>query len=282
MQRHSFSLPFVVFAVAYTVFARLTADDDLWTVTNNHTTASVNACGCSLFTTTPSMMVIGQCGGFFKPKHHRSLPVSLVALLLLISGLQINPGPSISIGSFNVRSVVLRGSLILDMINTHNLDALAVCETWITSDDTEVTKMNLVPAGYRVHHVPRPTATSRTRGGGLCFVHRDSLVVKPHPLQQSMQFKSFELQLLTLSVRNRDPGRGPSGDSTFVIANIYQPESSTSVPPAFFDDLSELFSKFGDSIDNDRFVACGDFNCAGDVPTSINDDLESLFDVLGL
>ena len=45
-------------------------------------------------------------------------PTSIIALLLLISGLQINPGPSISIGSFNARSVVLRGPLILDMINT--------------------------------------------------------------------------------------------------------------------------------------------------------------------
>ena len=41
-------------------------------------------------------------------------------------------------------------------------------------------------------------------------------------------------------------------------------------------------NKIGDVIAGDRFVACGDFNCGGDQPTSISTDLEGVFELHSL
>src|SRR5208282_5347469 len=60
--------------------------------------------------------------------------------------------------------------------------------------------------------------TVRTRGGGLCIIHRDSITMKSHPLQRSLNYSSFECQLVTLHVGG--PG-STAGDVT--IAVIYRP-----------------------------------------------------------
>jgi hypothetical protein len=64
------------------------------------------------------------------------------------------------------------------------------------------------------------------------------------------------------------------------VAAIYRPPSSRL--PSIYDDLSDLFTKVGDDIDADRFVACGDFSCAGVDPNSVQMDLTTLFDMHGL
>jgi len=74
--------------------------------------------------------------------------------------------------------MVNKGPLILNIISTHRFDTLAVCETWIVDDDPDVIKLDTVPQGYAVVHVPRPSATSRNRGGGLCFIHCDSTAIQ--------------------------------------------------------------------------------------------------------
>ena len=43
-----------------------------------------------------------------------------------------------------------------------------------------------------------------------------------------------------------------------------------------------MFDKLGDVIDTDRFIACGDFSCSGDSPTSISADLLTVFNTHGL
>ena len=232
----------------------------------------------SLFTTWNTLLVSARCGCFFRPKSCVSRSASLVALLLIISGnIESNPGPEIRFGSLNAHSVVLRGPLIQDLIGTHRPQALAVCESWIVNDDTDTTKLDCVPDGFRVVHLPRLTATHNSRGGGLCFVHHSSLTAKPHPLHHSLQrsLKSFECQLLSVHVGSASG----AANKAIVVANIYRPPSKT-IPPEFFDELSDLFSKLGDCIDNDRFLACGDFNAADG--STIDAELLSLFDVHGL
>jgi hypothetical protein len=64
------------------------------------------------------------------------------------------------------------------------------------------------------------------------------------------------------------------------IANVYRPPSSST--SLFYDELSDMFDKIGDVIAGDRFVACGDFNCGGDQPTSISADLEGVFELHSL
>jgi len=70
-------------------------------------------------------------------------------------------------GLLNARSMVNKGSLVQDIIASHNLDVLAVTETWITRDDPEAVKLDAVPADYVISHLPRPMATVHSRGGGV-------------------------------------------------------------------------------------------------------------------
>jgi len=49
----------------------------------------------------------------------------------------------------------------------------------------------------------------------------------------------------------------------------------------FLNEFSDLLARLGDEIDSDRVVICGDFNCAGSTPTTIDPDLQSLFDANG-
>jgi hypothetical protein len=213
----------------------------------------------------------------------------LAALLLVIAGVAKNPGPAIQQGFINAHSIVNKGPLLQDMITSHNLDTLAVCDTWIIDDDPDVITLDAVPTGYSVAHVPRRSATARTRGGGLCIIHRDSITAKSHPLQRSLNYSSFECQLVTLHVGGL---RSTADDVTFVV--IYRPppkmskqptkkpsSSSTSIA-SFIDELSDLLVKVGDVIDADRFVMCGDFNCPGVDSTSVRGDLSSLLDAHGL
>ena len=190
--------------------------------------------------------------------------------------LESNPGPEVRMGSLNARSVVRKGSLIQELITSHCLDALAICESWICKDDPDAINLDSVPNGFRVMHVPRPTATHRNRGGGLCFIHRDELTVRQHPLQRSISTLTFECQLLSISNAAQDR----PADKPLVIANIYRPPSPT-ISSEFYDELSDLLTKVGDIIDDNRFIMCGDFNCPGPNST-VDAELLSLFDYHGL
>jgi len=138
-----------------------------------------------------------QC--IFRPKQHRSKSASLVALLLLLSAIETNPGPIINthtlqsirghanIGGININLVFQKGSLVIDLIIDHSLDALAVCETEIMQDDRPAIKRDCVPSGYDVLHLHRPGTTKRSRiyhQGGLCFIYWcNSMLVKRCRLQ---------------------------------------------------------------------------------------------------
>src|SRR5664279_5604270 len=146
----------------------------------------------------------------------------LVAVLLLMSGMESNPGPAIRIGALNAQSTVRKGALIQDIITSTKLDVLAITESWIVNDDPDAIKRDAAPAGYDIQHVPRPGSTSKNRGGGLCLINRrDSITVKAHPLQTSSHYRTFECQLLTLSV-----GNTRSTDCVTIVV-IYRPPSTT-------------------------------------------------------
>src|SRR5208282_4233948 len=105
-------------------------------------------------------------------------------------------------------SIVQKGSLMIDLISTHQIDVLAVCETFIVNNDQPAIKLDCLPPGYRVVHLPRPTATRYARGGGLCVIHRDTLSVKNHPLHRAGQYESFESLLVNVDIG----GNGCSSD----------------------------------------------------------------------
>ena len=232
----------------------------------NSTTAEEIARFQCLFP-NPSWLMSGRTSG------HQNL-VSIfpgINNCLRLNAKESNPGPSIKIGSLNAHSIVNKGPLVMDLIREHRLDALAICESWVVEDDPECIKAGSVPQGYTISHVQRSSAILRSRGGGLCFISRTNIEVKRHPLQNSFNAKSFECQLLKIKL-----GHGGSSDG-ITLANIYRPPSHSLKD--FYYELSELLSKLGDVIDDDRLVGCGDFNCDGDDSTSIGLDLHNLLDI---
>ena len=106
-----------------------------------------------------------------------------MSILLLIAGVESNPGPSarntqrsnLQFGLFNVRSVVKKAASIHTLLAHDDLDVLALTETWIRVDNPEAVKLDIAPSGYAVHHVRRTTG----RGGGLAFLHRTSVNISP-------------------------------------------------------------------------------------------------------
>ena len=166
----------------------------------------------------------------------------LSAVLLIIAGIETNPGPdAIKIGLLNARSVVNKGPLVQDIIISHHLDLLAVTETWITHDDPDAVKLDAAPTDYTISHLPRPTATVRNRGGGTCIIHRKSIAVK----QQSLHYRSFECQLVSVKMS----GRSAASTEMFSLAVIYRPPSSSLT--AFYDELSDFLTQAGTDIDAD-------------------------------
>jgi len=212
---------------------------------------------------------------------------ALTAALLAIAGIETNPGPTnvLQMGLLNVRSMVNKGPLVQDIIVSQKLDVLAVTETWITRDDPDAVKLDVAPADYIISHLPRPAATVRNRGGGVCLIHRNTIAVKRHPLQQSLQYQSFECQLLTVKTSGGSTGRARPGSlgnaEAWSLAVIYRPPSTSLT--TFYDELSDLFTRVGADIDADRFIACGDVNCPSSATgNDVNSDLLSLLDTHGL
>jgi len=104
----------------------------------------------------------------YRPRPHRSTSDVLVALLLLLGGVELNLGPTISarstprdalsLGVLNVRSARRKAALIHDVIDDHWLGALALTETWIPSDAHDAVKLDVCPPGYQVLHRHRGTS----------------------------------------------------------------------------------------------------------------------------
>ena len=64
----------------------------------------------------------------FRPQHERSLSTVSLAILL-IGGVESNPGPDITFGLLNTRSAVHKAALIHDVICDVGLDFAALTET---------------------------------------------------------------------------------------------------------------------------------------------------------
>jgi len=207
----------------------------------------------------------------------------IITLLLLMSGLESNPGPSTSnaesnkssprtlvFGSLNVRSAVKKGALIRDLIESHNIDILAACETWFNSDDPNAIKLDMAPPGYITKNLNTAIPGRSGRCGGLALIYRDTLTIRPHPVMNSTQTTSFHYQAFRLTIDNK----------TFCIVNIYRwPDSNINL---FYDELSSLLADVTVAVDCSRLVVCGDLNCPGSTESTVADQLTELLDTFGL
>ena len=74
----------------------------------------------SIFNVKAIHLAAPRCGNVYRPRHRVHLSSSLIALLLLVSGLELNPGPAINMGFYNAQSIVLGGPLVKDLIASHH------------------------------------------------------------------------------------------------------------------------------------------------------------------
>ena len=189
----------------------------------------------------------------FRVRKQRSLMTVLITLLLLSGNIEPNPDPIsstfINMGVWNVRSAVNKTASIHTTITDFDLDALAVSETWIRADDPPAIKLDPAPLGYNIIHVHRAAGPDGPRrGGGLAFIHRDSIEVRSHPLSSRINPETFELQLLKVGLST----------SSLTVANIYRPPSTSLT--VFLEELSDVISEVITN-SSDRLLLCGDFNC---------------------
>jgi len=93
----------------------------------------------------------------FCVRSHHAASSRLIALLLLLGGIETNPGPpngscnGLRLGFINIRSAVNKSSIIQDIISSSRLDVLSICETWYNSDMPPAIVEGAIPKGYLVY-----------------------------------------------------------------------------------------------------------------------------------
>ena len=185
-------------------------------------------------------------------------------LLLIIGGVEVNPGPSsspnLTFGMLNARSVVNKAPLLHSLITDNDLSILTITEMWVKSDDPPVIMNGPAPPGYRILHVHRDDP-DHIRAGGLAVIHLDTINVQPrkHKINHSL----FELQLVNVTLQSRD----------IVLASIYHPPSSSK--SLFYEEFGLLLTNLGtDAVDH--LIICGDFNLPGTSLDKIDNGLAEL------
>ena len=207
-------------------------------------------------------------------------------------------------GQLNSRSVTKRIAVLHDTIHDHNLDFIAITETWIKDSAPDAIKLDVAPAGFSVTHAHRGSSlvdsgvsvatngvrrgrrkkrqetsgrgvkglrrgTSK-RGGGLALVYRDNLSVKRvslrDPLIKDLPRTSYELLLTRLS----------HSCGTVFVGVIYRPPSTSL--PTFIAEFTSLV----DRLTGTNLVLCGDFNCKGTDGLSFDHRLDQVSSDFGL
>ena len=146
----------------------------------------------------------------------------------------------------NARSVCNKADVLSEYIVDNDIDILLITETWLSSssDRNRVVLGDLVPAGYKIHHVPR----KRIRGGGVGIVFKENLDLQP---QASDQYSSFEHIELLMKTGN---------DCVRLVAMYRPPPTGKSGKPT-----CEFLTEFSEYVDrhtttSGKLLICGDLN----------------------
>ena len=236
----------------------------------NNVSSNLNA---SLIDCPPSLLLIRSSHYIYKPRARRSTPAVVVSLLLLLAGIESNPGPTASATSqllqfatLNIRSAIHKSASIHTIISDESLNILALCETWTASDDPPAILQDIAPQGFHVLHTPRPHSRVGHRGGGLAVIINNSLTSRALSINTNIPITTFEAQSISIT----------SNKNTFIVTNIYRPPTT---PPstAFYNELSDYLSELI-IYRSQSIILCGDFNCPGNDPSQINPQLHSTLD----
>ena len=119
--------------------------------------------------------------------------IPVVVLLLLLAGVERNPGPSpastscLRLATLNIRSVAKKDAAVRDVIVDNRLDLLVLTETWLKSTDHHAVTKDMLPQDYEVFHYFRPTDE-----GGVDVIHRNGLLVSSISMSSASAVSSFE------------------------------------------------------------------------------------------
>ena len=193
----------------------------------------------------------------------RTVSSFVIVSLLLVAGVEPNPGPSssssIGFGLVNARSAVKKAALVHDLIADLRLEVLMLTESWITSDAPDSIKLDIAPPGFQVVHQPRGPSSGK-RGGGIAIIHRNAIKVRRIDVGAPTEFEVLALNI------------SPRPSVQIVVACLYRPPGNVS--DLFCTQLADLFDQLI-TIDK-RFVVCGDFNCPGVDDNLIDNNLDDV------
>ena len=153
---------------------------------------------------------------------------------------------------FNARSVCNKALSLHDIIIDHDLDIVAITETWLRDEASDVIT-NLVPDGYAMINVPRKDKA----GGGVALLYKSNLKLKQcRKIKPYTSFESLEcvLTLKTVTYRILVIYRPPSNSVNKLTYKVFSQEIEECI--------TDMSTKYSD------VLICGDLNVHFDNTTS--------------
>ena len=151
-----------------------------------------------------------------------------------------------SIALINAQSIRNKTLPIKDYVVEHNLDILALTETWLNPDNSDDQIIgDFIPAGYSFLHIPR-----ETRGGAVGLLFKNEFNAKQSTENRNTIYRSFEF--LEISLQS-------SSHSLLIV--VYRPGSSNGnkLSPEFFcEEFCNLLEHY--TTDLSKLLIVGDFN----------------------
>ena len=210
--------------------------------------------------TADRRLLFARTSRSYRPSCRRSPSTVFIALMLILGGVETNPGPpnvtsspasaTLRLGVLNVRSAVNKTAMLHDVISDLGLDLFAVTETWMKTSHPPAITHGIAPTGYRVLHGHR---ANDEEGGGVALVYNEQLQVTAVSLASTVT----GADCLVTKLRTR---RGRLN-----IAITYRPPTSS---PKHGISVTQFCSEFSELLDEllalpGELVVCGDFNCPG-------------------
>ena len=134
---------------------------------------------------------------------------------------------------------------INEYVTDHDLDFLAITETWLRRNGDKAIITELTPNGYNFVNLPRAVG----RGGGIGLLYRDKCNHKFLPKTNNRTFELLRTKITTTSKYN------------FNIYILYHPPPSSKASHTaaeFYQELETLFTEV--SVATVPTVLVGDFN----------------------
>ena len=160
----------------------------------------------------------------------------------------------------NIRSLKNKTTNLFDFIVSHNLDVLALTETWLCNGDNIILN-ELLPPGYDIRHVDRGR-----RGGGVALIYKKYISFRN--IVTTNEITQFELLDCIIKVNKL---------STRVVV-VYRPPPSCKNGLRYEDFALEWASYIEQFVEvQEELLIVGDFNIHVD---SSNNESQSFLNIL--